>query len=76
MCIDFDISEVVSVDFGDESFSVNELGNDGVGSILKIVKLLIEFEVLVLNVRMLEGEFILGVVLLFMLLILGFKFGD
>jgi cell division protein ZipA len=76
MRIDFDTSEAASADFGDESFSANESGNDGAGSTPKTAKSSIEPEVLVLNVRTPEGEPISGAALLPMLLTLGFKFGD
>lgn len=76
MRIDFDTSEAASADFGDESFSANESGNDGAGTTSKTTKSSIEPEVLVLNVRTPEGEPISGAALLPMLLTLGFKFGD
>ncbi len=76
MRIDFDTSEAASADFGDESFSANESGNDGAVSTPKTAKSSIEPEVLVLNVRTPEGEPISGAALLPMLLTLGFKFGD
>ncbi|WP_394220381.1 cell division protein ZipA [Alteromonas gracilis] len=78
MRIDFDTSEA-STDYQQESFSANasddrSAGNERAQETAKSPS--VEPEVLVLNVRMPEGEPIAGAALLPMLLTLGFKFGD